>query len=304
MSMTIIMRSKDSDWVIAKALGALFSQTFRDFELLIVDSGSTDRTLEIAQRYPCRLLQIPAMDYLPGSVLNQAIASSSGDLLVFQNSDVVPLSPHTLARLIAAFDDPEVDAAFGRQIPRPEACGWVRRDYAASFPADGPAPAWMPYALPLAAMRRSAWEQHAFYTEAWGSEDTEWGTWAQQSGRVIRYVPDAVVMHSHNYTLREMFGRRFIEGEADAFIHQGEDSVPRLIRRVLASTLRDVAYHVKARDLLGLSASPVRRAVYHYGYFKGHKHGEARLRSGNRDPSHGQRVVLEQYGGAAAREMR
>src|SRR5262245_22340886 len=218
MSVSVIMRSKDADWVIAQALSALFAQTFQGFELIVVDSGSTDRTLEIVRQYPCRLIQIPALDYLPGRVLNQAISQASGELLVFQNSDAVPLSPHTLSRLLEPFTDPGVVASFARQIPRPEALGWVRRDYAESFPERGPAPPWMPYSLPLAAMRRRAWERRPFYTEAFGSEDVEWGTWAARSGLCIRYVPDAIVMHSHNYTLKELYGRRFIEGEAGAFI--------------------------------------------------------------------------------------
>jgi rhamnosyltransferase len=304
MTVSIIMRSKNSDWVIDQALAGLFSQTFRDFELLVVDSGSTDRTLDIVRQYPARLISIEAKEYYPGAVLNRAIREAKGDIIVFQNSDVVPLSPETLARLVAAFDDPKVDAAFGRQLPRPEAHSWVRRDYEVSFPERGPAPAWMAYSLPLAAMRRSAWEKHHFYTDAWGSEDAEWGVWAKRNGLVVRYVADAIVMHSHNYTLKELYGRRFIEGEADAFIHRDEDSPARLVRRVLGSTLRDVVYHIGARDLRGLVASPIRRAVYHYGYFKGHKHGEGRLQRGDRDASLGQRVVLEQYGGAGASEAR
>lgn len=304
MSVSIIMRSKNSAWVIDQALAALYSQTFRDFELLLVDSGSTDATLAVAERYPCRLVRIPPEGYFPGAVLNQAIRQASGDILVFQNSDVVPLSPQTLARLLAAFDDPTVDAAFGRQLPRPEAHGWVRRDYALSFPERAPAPTWMPYSLPLAAMRRSAWEAHPFYTDAWGSEDVEWGVWARRSGRVVRYVPDAVVMHSHNYSLRELYGRRFIEGEADAFIYGGDESMPKLARRTLGSTLKDAAYLLKSRDLFGLLAAPLRRAVAHYGYYRGHKHGEARLRKGDRDATFGQKIVLERYGGAGASEAR
>ena len=52
---SVIMRTKNSDWVVAQALQALHSQTFRDFELLVVDSGSTDRTLEIVAQFPARL---------------------------------------------------------------------------------------------------------------------------------------------------------------------------------------------------------------------------------------------------------
>jgi rhamnosyltransferase len=233
-----------------------------------------------------------------------AVAAARGDVLVYQNSDVVPLSPCTLERLLGALDAPRVVAAFGRQIPRPEAHGWVRRDYASSFPKSGPAPTWLPYSLPLAAMRRTAWAQHPFYTDAWGSEDTEWGTWARRSGLEVLYVPDAIVMHSHNYTLRELYGRRFVEGEADAFIHEDEDTRSRAVRRALGAAARDVAHHFRARDPLGLAAAPVQRLVAQLGYHRGHRHGEARRARGDRDAGVGQRVVLEQFGGAATSEVR
>ena len=102
---SIIMRSKNSDWVIGHALAGLYSQEFTDFELIVVDSGSTDRTLDIVRAYPHRLIQIEAASYFPGSVLNMAIEHAQSDLIVFQNSDAVPLTPHTLGTLVAAFDD-------------------------------------------------------------------------------------------------------------------------------------------------------------------------------------------------------
>ena len=304
MKVSIVMRAKNSDWVIGEALAALHAQTLSGFELLVVDSGSTDRTLEIARRYPCRLRQIPASDYFPGPVLNAAIRETSGDVIVFQNSDVVPLVPDALERLVAAVSAPGVDAAFARQVPRPEAHLWVRRDHAVAFPAQGPAPAWMPFSLPFAAMRRSSWRAHNFYTDAWGSEDTEWGVWAGRHDRVVTYVPEAKVMHSHNYTLRELIGRRFIEGEADAFIHRGADSVFRMVARTARSIAADVAAHAAAGDLRGMLASVPRRAVYHAAYYRGHRHGERRRVSSDRDATLGQRMVLEWYGGAAAREAR
>jgi rhamnosyltransferase len=303
VSVSIIMRSKDADWIIDQTLAALFSQTFREFELVVVDSGSTDGTLEMVRRYPCRLVTIRPEDYFPGAVLNAAIRGSTAETLVFLGSDAVMRSPHALGRLLAAFADPAVAAAFGRQIPRPEAHGWVRRDYAASFPAEGAAPPWMALSLVFAAMRRAAWERHPFYTDAWASEDAEWGAWAKRSGLGVRYVAEATVTHSHNYALREIYGRRFVEGEADAFIHRDEGSVLGLARRALGSIVRDVVWHARERDLLGLCAAPVRRAVYHAAYHRGHRHGEERRARGG-DARFGQRVVLERYGGAAAREVR
>jgi len=292
---SVIMRSKNAEGVIAQALAALFSQDFTDFELLVVDSGSTDGTLDIVRQYPCRLLQIEPLAYYPGAVLNNAIEQTRAELVVFQNSDAVPLIPQALGRLLAAFDDLQVDAAFARQLPRPGADPWVQRDYAASFPPGGPAPPWITLSLPLAAMRKSAWRLHPFYTDAWASEDTEWGHWASQNGRVIRYIPEALVMHSHNYTLRQLYGRRFVEGEADAFIYGGGDSLPAMARRFLTSAARDGADHLLRRRWSHIPGILPRRAVYHWAYYKGHRLGERRRDSGDKDARTGQDVVLSRY---------
>ncbi|MBK9262186.1 MAG: glycosyltransferase [Polyangiaceae bacterium] len=304
MKLSVIMRTKNADWVVEQALRALHSQTVRHFELVVIDSGSTDRTLDIVNQFTPRLLRIPPSAYIPGAVLNRAIEVARGDILVFQNSDTVPLNPFALERLVGALDEPRVVASFARQIPRPEAATWVRRDYEVSFPAEGDAPPWMPLSLPFAAMRRSAWRKHPFHTAAFGSEDIEWGMWARKNGHLVRYVPNSVVMHSHNYTLREAFGRRFIEGEADAFINGDTDSLAQAAWRTVGGVARDIAYHAARGDWKGLCESPVRRAAFHFGYYRGHRHGERRRAGAGGDASLGQRVVLERFGGSGAREDR
>ena len=292
---SVIMRTKNCDWVVGQALAALFSQNYREFELLVVDSGSTDRTLEIVRRYPHRLRQIAATDYYPGQVLNDAIGETRGELLVFQNADAVPLHAGVLGQLVAAFDDPEVQAAFTRQLPRPEAATWVRRDYAASFPEAPETPPWITLSLPMAAMRRAAWERHPFYADAWGSEDTEWGLRARANGWTLRYVPGATVMHSHDYTLRQLYGRRFIEGEADAFLHDDAGALATHLLGFGSSVARDLLACLRAGDLADLPRVPLRRAVYHWGHLRGARHGTRRRRSGDRDTSVGQRAVLTRH---------
>jgi rhamnosyltransferase len=305
VKVTVIMRTKDSDWVVDQALVGLFSQSFRDFDVLVVDSGSRDRTLELVGRHPVRVHRIAPGSYVPGVVLNDAIERTDADILVFQNSDVVPLGPDTLARLLEAFDDPRVDAAFARQVPRPEAHAWVRRDYEVAFPPRGPAPSFVPYSLPLAAMRRSAWRARRFHENVWASEDSAWGTWAKAHGRVVRYVPEACVMHSHNYTLREIYGRRFVEGEADAFIQpEARFGAGSALRRFVGSVARDIAYALSHRDAAGALAAPARRAAYQAAYLRGRRHGEARRLGREADADLGRRVVLERHGGAGASERR
>ena len=292
---SIIMRCKNSDWVIAQALAGLYSQTFKDFELLVIDSGSTDRTLEIVRQYPCRLIEIEAKQYYPGAVLNMALEEAKADLIVFQNSDGVPLSPHTLSRLVAAFDDDSVSAALTRQLPRPEADAWVRRDYALSFPDAEETPRWIRLSLPMAAMRKSAWEEHRFYTEAWASEDTEWGEWAVNNGLKIKYVKDAIIMHSHNYTSRQIYGRKFVEGEADVFIYNKKPSIFLMLKNCARQILKDIYYDLRDRTYEDLLLLWTRRIVYNWAYYNGLRLGYSRLKSGNMDISIGQKNVLTRY---------
>ena len=288
----VIMRTKNSAWVVGDTLAGLFSQVWTNFELLVVDSGSTDNTLDIVRKYPCRIIEIEPTAYVPGIVLNMAVAQTKGDIVVFLNSDTVPQHPEALGNLLAAFADPRVQAAYARQIPRPEAHAWVCRDYAISFPATGTAPSWITLSLPMAAVRRGILESRPFYTDSWASEDTEWGKWAKSQGFTIQYVPEAVAMHSHNYTLRQIYGRRFVEGEADAFIYGHSDAALRLPLTWAISVLRDWLWCLKLGKFSEIFAAPARRAVYHWAHWKGYKLGQTRIKNGDTDLSKGQHVVL------------
>lgn len=292
---TIIMRTKDSAWVVHQALAGLFSQRDVDFKLLIVDSGSRDKTLDIVRRYPCEIMEIERGSYFPGKVLNQAVAKAETEIVLFQNSDVVPLTEYSVARLVAAFDNEKTAAAFGRQVPRPEAHAWVRRDYEVSFPEVGPAPSWMKFSLPLAGFRKSIWKLRPFYEDAWASEDTEWGNWASEHSYRIEYVPEAVVMHSHNYSLREISGRRFVEGEADAFIYGGNCPAWAIAPRALKSITKDWLYQVKTGAWKEIPITVARRFVYHVGYWRGFSLGIERKRAGILDASLGQKFILARH---------
>ncbi len=297
---SVVMRTKNSEWVISEALAALFSQTYDNFELFVVDSGSTDRTLELLRSYPHRLVEIPPEDYHPGRVLNMAVEQCRGEIIVFQNSDGVPLTTETLGRLIAAFDDPETSAALTRQIPRPDAHSWVRREYKESFPDAEKTPDWITLSLPMAAIRRSAWEQHPFYTQCWGSEDTEWGHWAKREGLRIQYVSEATIMHSHNYSLHQLYGRMFIEGEADAFIYGKHETLVSAAARTVVRSFRDFGACLKQGDLEDVARVIPRRLVHHLAYYRGNRLGRRRRESGDIDPSRAQKIVLRSHHGRSA----
>ncbi|NOZ01471.1 MAG: glycosyltransferase family 2 protein, partial [Deltaproteobacteria bacterium] len=152
-----------------------------------------------------------------------------------------------------------------------------------------------PLSLPFAAMRKSAWQRHNFYTRAWGSEDTEWGHWARTNGLAVRYVPESLAMHSHDYTPTQIYGRRFIEGEADAFIYEIKDGLVAMCRRVVGRTLRDWASDMRSGEWGDLALAPFRRLAGSWGYFRGNRLGGKRRQKSDPDGSVGQKTALRHH---------
>jgi rhamnosyltransferase len=276
-TVTVIVRTFNVEWVIDQALDALMKQKDVQIELLIVDSGSTDATLEMIQPYEHQFIAIKPGTYFPGKVLNQAVEASRNEYIVFINSDVVLLDEYALYNLIQPLENKQTVGSFGRQVIRPEADLWVKHDYERAFPSSEEAPEWMHYSLPIAAMKKSAWEIQPFYTDAWGSEDTHWAVHIKKKGYHIVYVPDAIGMHSHNYTLKQLASRRRIEGEADVYIYPHKSVT--LFKTLLsfgASTLRESLYYLKHHQVLSIPYLVLNRIVYAWHYYKGFKHARAK----------------------------
>jgi len=276
---TVIVRTFNVEWVIDQALAALMKQKGVEIELMIVDSGSTDATLDMIDPYPHTFIEIEPGTYFPGKVLNRAVEESKTDLIVFINSDVVLLDEYAILKLINPLEETMTAASFGRQIVRPEADLWVRHDYERAFPNTKDKPYWMHFSLPIAAMKRSAWKMQAFYTDAWGSEDTHWAVQIKNKGYNIAYVKDAIAMHSHNYTLKQLASRRRIEGEADVYIYPEKSvSLFSTLLSFAASSMRESWYYLNNNRIVGIPYLLLNRIVYSWNYYKGFKHS-SRIKS-------------------------
>ena len=270
---TVIVRTFNVEWVIDQALASLMEQKGVEIVLMIVDSGSTDATFDMIAPYPYTLIEIEPGTYFPGKVLNRAVEAAETDIVVFINSDVVLLDQYAIAKLIEPLDSANTMGTFGRQIVRPEADLWVRHDYERAFPANGEKPEWMHFSLPIAAMKKEAWEKVPFYTEAWGSEDTHWAVQIKNEGYDIAYVKDAIAMHSHNYTFKQLASRRRIEGEADVYIYPDKSvSLLGTFVSFAASSVRESLYYLKHKQILDIPYLILNRMVYSWNYYKGFQH--------------------------------
>lgn len=294
--LTVVIRTKNSVPTIEQTLKALYSQNISPKNVVVIDSESKDHTLDIVRSYGItHIRSIGKEEYFPGKVLNHMMEDIFSEIVVFLNSDAVLLTPSSLQFLLEPLQNKNIVGAFARQIARPDADPWVVRDYESSYPPKQPAPEWLPFSLCFAAIHRKAWEEHPFYLDAWGSEDVEWAVWAKKAGYEIAYIPEAIVMHSHNYTCKQLYGRRFIEGEADAFIYQREKTFIQTLFSFMKSVVKDVIFYIRKLRICDMHQIIPIRFVYHWGYYRGNKWGMWRKRNQNTDTSLGQKEVLNRY---------
>jgi rhamnosyltransferase len=102
-------------------------------------------------------------------------------------------------------------------------------------------------------------------------------------------------MHSHNYTLRQNYGRRFIEGEADAFIYRRKPRILDFCKSCILAFARETWEHLRVRDLPGLAAMPPRVLISQWGYLQGLRLGSRRRLTGDADVHIGQQTVLDRH---------
>ncbi len=266
----VAVRCRDEMPYTRRALEALALQRGPRARVLFLDCGSVDGSRETAQRFGVRLLDVDPAGYVPGVVLNRAMACTTSEIVAFVNADAIAQGPSALAALVAPLRaDPRVGASFARQVPRPEADARTRADYARAF---GPAAAQRVrrgpfFSMAAAAVRRSCWERLPFDPTLAYSEDVDRVHRAGAPGWRGAYAPDALFEHSHAYDLRALYRRRRGEGAADrAIFRLGPPSLLRDFARPLAGS---VARDARAR-LLGPYGAAARIAQA-AGYFAGRR---------------------------------
>lgn len=274
---SVLVRSHNDEAFIERTLDGIFAQnvTF-PFEVVVCDDASTDRTREIAARFPVRFFERPPGPYKPGRTLNALVRDARGDIVVFNNSDAVPLDDHWLDSLVKPLlDEPEKPTfVFANQLPRADAQALVRKDSERAF-GDGKVQATWRFFFSLAssATRRRLLAETPFDEEIQYSEDVEW-SWrnsrrAENPVRIV-YCPDAHVEHSHNYTLGELAKRFKGEGAADRMIFGDNPSLVHELLGAARETLRDWMYLAKRpKDWLEVPSAPVRRLVQRISHWRG-----------------------------------
>jgi len=250
---SVIIRSYNEGWALRETLTALQAQEYTDWELIVIDSGSTDGSVELIQKaQPQHFIQIESRDYNPSRVMNQGMQLARSRFGVFLNADATPQGRHWLRPLVTGLFDPQTAAVFGRQIPRPDCRAVYACDYERCFGPKRESDKWDHFfSMVSSGLRKDIWSRRGFLEKMQYSEDDEYTRWCRSQGYRVVYCPQSVVMHSHNYSPPQAYRRSFGEGRALAAYWQGKPDDLNWVHTVLLGWMndlrRDLAFCVRTR---------------------------------------------------------
>ncbi len=242
-TVSLVMRSYNEAWALGDTLAGVFDQDYAGrIELIVIDSGSTDGSVEIIERYnPAHFRQISSSEYIPGKVLNWGLETASNDWVVFLNSDATPANKQWLTELLkAGVETVNIGAAFSRQIPREDCQAVFAHDYDRCFGPDRESRDWDHFFSMVSCLAyKPVWEKYKIREDLQYAEDDEWTRRLKREGYQVIYAEKSIAIHSHNYTLAQSYKRA--RGDMKAATQAGsvEPNSTSLPRGVLLGALRD-----------------------------------------------------------------
>ena len=251
MNCSIVIRAYNEEKHIGRLLEGIQRQTIKDVEVILVDSGSTDSTVSIAESCGARIVRIPSAEFTFGRSLNFGVRAARREFVVIVSAHVYPVYPDWLETLLRPFDDDNVALVYGKQ----------RGTDFAKFSEQQIFHQWYPDVSNLdqatafcnnanAAIRKSLWEKNSYDETLTGLEDLAWAGWAKEQGHAIVYVAEAEIVHVHNETWRGVFNRYRREAMAFKHIHpETHFNLYDFMRLTIANIFSDLWHAARERVL-------------------------------------------------------
>lgn len=271
----IIMRSKNEMPWIPVAIDSLRRQTFQDYELWAVDSGSTDGSVAVLQKSidEAHLIQIAPKDYVPGRVLNDMTDRTTQEFVVFQNADSIFQSDDALEKLLKPLFDGKADAVMSTQVTRSDAKFIVTYDYLRAYdPKNIKGENADFFSAVTCAFRRDLWEKIKIPDIGY-AEDVAWAKLCRAQGARFKLVTDSVVEHSHNYTLKSLYLKKFRHGVTFAQTYGRQANLFFQILELCKECTRDFVYALRKGRFDTIPYNIAYRVVIHTGLYRGLKAG-------------------------------
>jgi len=213
-AVTVVIRTKNEEACLGDTLREIGRQAWDGpCEIVVVDSGSTDGTLGIAESHGAQIIRLEEKDFTYGRALNVGAKEATGDVIVNLSAHAVPLNEQWLECLVGELARGRVAASYGRQAASgavnpfeayknerffgPERLEFNRRGMGSRRGVH--------FSNSNSAVRKDVWKQFRFNEEVRWAEDLMWQEEVLNAGFSIVYTPEAVVAHTHPVDLRRAY---------------------------------------------------------------------------------------------------
>ncbi|MEW6416546.1 MAG: glycosyltransferase [Nitrospirota bacterium] len=225
MEISIIIPTLNAGVYMEKLLSLLRAQDTKPSEIIIIDSSSRDNTIDSAKRFDAKTIVIPEHTFNHGKTRNLAAAEARGDILVFMTQDALPQDNTLLSKLTAPLQVSDIAATFGRHIPKPDASPPEVFARQFSYPDTASIKAiddikrygikTFRFTNVCSAIKKELFLKAGMFPEGIrANEDMLMAAKLILNGYKVAYVPQAMVIHSHNYSLFQQFRRYYNIGSS------------------------------------------------------------------------------------------
>jgi threonine dehydrogenase-like Zn-dependent dehydrogenase/GT2 family glycosyltransferase len=268
---SIVIRTLNESKHLENLMRGIHDQNYRDWEIVLVDSGSTDGTLKIAEKYGARIFHIPQDQFTFGRSLNWGCREAVGEYLVFASGHVWPITNNWLRNIVKPFEDPAVAMVYGRQRGTDANRLSEIRDLDANF---GPASNILVDEAKAnngnSAIRQSLWQGQPFDESLPGLEDVDWARKVERQSYRVYYAADASVYHVHEESLHQVYRRYQREAEAAKQMFPGfKFSWSDMILGLPYFMLRDLLYAFRQGKQSKIFQVPTTRTAQFLGFYNG-----------------------------------
>lgn len=274
MLVSIIVRSFNEERHIGKLLEGIQRQKVPfEWEVILVDSGSTDNTVRIAEKYDVNLVEIDPKDFSFGYSLNVGIERSNGEFCVFISAHCYPDDENWLLNLIKPFSNDNIAIVYGRQRGNEVTRYSEHQVFKKWFPNDNAVQKTLPFCNNAnSAIQKKLWKEYKFDEDLTGLEDMDWAKHMLSRGYKVAYQADATAIHVHEESPGQIFKR--YEREAIAMKKMFPDNKFRFFDFITLLTLNilsDIFHAIAERKLIGnFSDIFIFRFQQFYGTYKGY----------------------------------